>query len=255
MRALAVALVGSIIFSATSGVLTASAEPPSTSTESVSTFHVIGTSVEGRPIEAYRRGTPGGTVVLVIGVIHGDESAGLDIVNKLVTADIPKGVDLWLVPSMNPDGVANNTRTNANGVDLNRNFPYRWGKIGRPGYWQYAGPSRASEPETRAMVKFIREIKPALGIWYHQDLNIISPGTGIDGKLRARYSQLTGIPLKRITGGTYSGIAATWQRNTMSSAYAFVVELGPTPVGDKQIELNTNAVLKVAALLNSLNRK
>lgn len=255
MRALAVTLVASIIFSVTGGAPTVTAETPPVSVESFITTRVIGTSVEGRPIEAYRRGTPGGTVVLVIGVIHGDESAGLDIVNKLVTADIPKGIDLWLVPSMNPDGVANNTRTNANGVDLNRNFPYQWGKIGRPGYWQYAGPSRASEPETKAMVKFIREIKPALGIWYHQDLNIISPGTGIDGKLRARYSQLTGIPLKRITGGTYKGIAATWQRNTMSNAYAFVVELGPTPVGDKQIELNTNAVLEVAALLNSLNRK
>lgn len=255
MRALTVALAGSIMFATVGG---ASAASPSVSTASNITAsitpRIIGTSVEGRPIEAYRRGTPGGTVVLVIGVIHGDESAGLDIVNKLVTADIPKGVDLWLVPSMNPDGVANNTRTNANGVDLNRNFPYQWGKIGKPGNWQYSGPSRASEPETKAMVRFIRQIKPALGIWYHQDLNIISPGTGTDGKLRAHYSQLTGIPLKRITGGTYKGVAATWQRSTMSNAYAFVVELGPTLSAD-QARLNTSAVLDVAALLGSLKKK
>lgn len=254
MRTFAVVLVGSIIFSATGGALIASAESPSVSTESIITSRVIGTSVEGRPIEAYRRGTLGGTVVLVIGAIHGDESAGMDIVNNLKTIDLPNGIDLWLVPSMNPDGVARDIRTNVNGVDLNRNFPFQWSKLGKLGDWQYSGTAKASEPETKAMVRFIREIKPALGIWYHQDLNIISPGTGIEGKLRARYSQLSGIPLKRITGGTYSGIAATWQRKTISNAYAFVVELGPT-LSASQVALNTNAVLNVALLLGSLKGK
>ena len=215
---------------------------------------IIGKSGEGRDIEAFHLGSKGGIVVLVIGVIHGDEDAGLGIIDALRSAEIPTGVDLWLVPSMNPDGVANDTRKNANGVDLNRNFPYRWGKIGKPSYWQYAGTSRASEPETQAMVKFIREIKPDLGIWYHQDLNIISPGTGIEGKLRIRYSQLSGIPLKRITGGTYTGVAATWQRSTIANAYAFVVELGPT-LSSAQVTLNAKAALDVAVLLGTLKEK
>lgn len=255
MRAVVFALVGSIMLTTPGGVLAAPAESTPVSARPIPTPRIIGTSVEGRPIEAYRRGTPGGTVVLVIGVIHGDETAGINIVSKLTAAEIPDGIDLWLVPSMNPDGVANKTRTNANGVDLNRNFPYRWKRIGRPGSWQYSGKARASEPETKALVRFIREIKPALGIWYHQDLNVISPGTGTNGMLRARYSQLSGIPLKRITGGTYWGIAATWQRNAVPEGHAFVVELGPTPVGDRQIDLNTDAVLKIAALLSSLSRK
>lgn len=255
MRAVVFALVGAMMFSTTGGALAASAESSSVSAESIITPRIIGTSVEGRPIEAYRRGTPGGTVVLVIGAIHGDESAGMDVVSNLLTADIPKGIDLWLVPSMNPDGVAHQTRTNANGVDLNRNFPYQWKRINSLGSWQYSGKAKASEPETKAMVKFIRQIKPTLGIWYHQDLNIISPGIGTDGELRARYSQLSGIPLRRITGGTYWGIAATWQRKVIPNAYAFVVELGPTPVSSSHITRNTNAVLNVAALLGSLNGK
>jgi protein MpaA len=253
MRAFTVAVIGSIMFVTAGGALGASAESPPVSTTSIMTSRIIGTSVEGRPIEAYRRGTPGGTVVLVIGVIHGDETAGLDIVSNLMTIDIPTGIDLWLVPTMNPDGVAHRTHTNANGVDLNRNFPYRWKKIFQLGSEQYSGTARSSEPETKAMVKFIREIQPELGIWYHQDLHRISPGVGIDGELRARYSQLTGLPLKRITGGTYWGIAATWQRYTISNSYAFVVELGPTPVGSKQITRNTEAVLNVAVLRRSLN--
>lgn len=252
MRAFAVALVGSIMFVAAGGAPGASADSQPVSTTSIISSRIIGTSVEGRPIEAFRRGTPGGTVVLVIGVIHGDEVAGLGIVNNLMTIDIPAGIDLWLVPSMNPDGAAHVTHTNANRVDLNRNFPYRWRKIFQLGSEQYSGTARSSEPETRAMVKFIREIKPELGIWYHQDLFRISPGTGTDGEIRARYSQLTGIPLKRITGGTYYGIAATWQKNAIPNSYAFVVELGPTPVSPKQITLNTKAVLGVAEFLRSL---
>ena len=78
------------------------------------------------------------------------------------------------------------------------------------------------------MVSFFRSIKPDLGIWYHQDLNMISPGTGFEGRVREKYSQLTGIPLKRITGGTYTGVAATWQRSTFPGVGAFVVELGET---------------------------
>lgn len=247
MRLTAIAIAGSLLLTSAGG---ASAAPVQANFE----LRIIGKSVEGRNIEAYHRGTKGGTVVLVIGVIHGDENAGLDIVDVLRSAQIPIGFDLWLVPSMNPDGVANDTRKNANGVDLNRNFPFRWGKIGKPDFWEYAGPSRASEPETKAMVRFIREIKPDLGIWYHQDLNIISPGTGIEGKLRNRYSQLSGIPLKRITGGTYTGVAATWQRSTLTNGYAFVVELGPT-LSSAQVALNAKAVLDVAVLLGELKGK
>jgi protein MpaA len=247
MRLTALAIAGSLLLASGGSAIAAPAQ---------ANFEkrIIGKSVEGRDIEAYNRGTKGGTVVLVIGVIHGDEDAGLDIVDVLFSAEIPTGVDLWLVPSMNPDGVANDTRKNANGVDLNRNFPFRWGKIGKPDYWQHAGASRASEPETKAMVKFIREIKPDLGIWYHQDLNIISPGTGIDGKLRTRYSQLSGIPLKRITGGIYTGVAATWQRSTLANSYAFVVELGPT-LSSAQAAINAKAIFDVAVLLGTLKKK
>jgi protein MpaA len=187
---------------------------------------VIGTSIEGRPLEAYRMGAKGGAVVVVIGVIHGDEDAGLLITDELLRMRAPSGVELWVVPTINPDGTAADQRGNANLVDLNRNFPYAWAPMGKPGYWQFSGSKRASEPETKAIVRFMREIKPELGIWYHQDLNMISPGTGFEGQVRAQYSRLTGIPLKRITGGTYTGVAATWQRNTFATGGAFVVELG-----------------------------
>jgi protein MpaA len=205
----------------------------------------LGTSAGGLPIDAVRRGTPGGRVVLVIGVIHGDEPAGAAIVDRLAQLDVAGGVDLWTVRAMNPDGLAANDRHNANQVDLNRNFPYEWGPIGQPGDGQYAGTGPASEPETQAMAAFISEIRPDLVIWYHQDLYRINPGTGRNGAIRARYAELTALPLVDITGGTYTGVAATWARHELDPGVAFIVELGPTLSAD-EADLHARAVLTLA---------
>ena len=190
----------------------------------------LGVSVGGRPIVAEQSGTPGGRRVLVIGVIHGDEDAGVAIVDELRAEPVPDGVELWIVESMNPDGQTEQVRSNDNGVDLNRNFPYKWGPIGVPGDSQYAGTGPASEPETQAMINFMTQLQPDITIWYHQDLFVINPSEGRDGRIRARYAELTGLPMGQITGGTYTGIAATWARNEFRPAdgVAFIVELGPT---------------------------
>ena len=108
---------------------------------------VIGHSVKGRPIIALVRGpNDAPRKILVVGCIHGNECAGLAIVAALERAPIVKGVQLWLVPEMNPDGTAADTRQNADGVDLNRNFPYEWEPVSDPTY--YSGPRPLSEPET-----------------------------------------------------------------------------------------------------------
>jgi protein MpaA len=208
----------------------------------------LGYSVEGRPIFAERYGTPGGRRVLVIGVIHGDEDDGLAIIDELRRRTVPDGVELWLVESMNPDGVANQVRHNGNGVDLNRNFPYKWGPIGVPGDSQYAGPGPASEPETQAMVNFMQQLQPDITTWYHQDLFVVNPAQGRDGRIRARYAELTGLPMGEITGGTYTGIAATWARNEFRPAdgVAFIVELGPT-LSPAEAITHADAVLTIAA--------
>jgi protein MpaA len=206
----------------------------------------IGRSVENRPITVIRRGTPGGTKVLAIGAIHGNEAAGIAIIDRLAVEALPEGVELWLVRSMNPDGVARVDRQNANLVDLTRNFPGNWGYLGEPGYWQFAGPGPASEPETRAMVALGDSVLPDLVFWYHQDLFRISPSTGRDGDIRARYAALTGLPLVEVTGGTYTGTAAQWARTVIADdGVGITVELGPT-LGDDEVTAHTTAVLTVA---------
>jgi protein MpaA len=229
-------------------VATALLSPVARASSQVLERRVFGTSIQGRPLEAFRMGDPKGVTVAVVGVIHGNEEAGLLITDQLVNMQIPSGINLWVIPSVNPDGTALDQRGNANKVDLNRNFPFGWARNGQPGYWQYAGPRRASEPETQAVVKFFREIKPALGLWYHQDLNIISPGVGFEGKIRARYGAITGLPMKRITGGRYTGVAATWQKRGLKNSMAFVVELGKT-LSVEQAKVHANAVLDVSMML------
>jgi protein MpaA len=208
----------------------------------------LGYSVEGRPLLAERLGEVGGRRVLVIGVIHGDEDAGVAIIDDLRAQGVPDDVELWVVESMNPDGQAAQDRHNANQVDLNRNFPYNWGPIGVPGDGQYAGTGPASEPETQAMLAFIEELRPDLVIWYHQDLYVIAPSTGRDGQIRERYAALTGLPIGDITGGTYTGVAATWARNELApdGSVAFIVELGPTLSGD-EARIHADAVRTIAS--------
>ncbi len=201
--------------------------------------------MEGRPIDAIERGTKAGIVVLVIGVIHGDEPSGLEVVQGLERAPVPAGIDLWLVPSMNPDGLAAHRRTNAHLVDLNRNFPRRWAPLDQPGQPEYAGPGPASEPETKAVVALISLVRPRLVIWYHQDLNRIAPATGRAGAMRRRYAELTGLPVLPVTGGTYTGTASTWAQAVVKGSVSFIVELGPTLSGE-QAARHASAVLSVA---------
>ena len=186
--------------------------------------------MNGAPLVAERIGDVGGRRVLVIGVIHGDEDAGSAILDDLRSEPVPDGVELWVVDSMNPDGQAAQVRQNANGVDLNRNFPDSWGPIGVPGDSEYAGTGPASEPETQAIVNLVDQLRPDITIWYHQDLFVISPAKGREGRIRQRYAELTNWPMGGISGGTYTGIAATWARHALADqdGVAFIVELGPT---------------------------
>lgn len=249
--------------STTTSSSTTSTSSTSTSTTSTSTTvapftdasndylgeEVIGTSAEGRPIAAMHRGTPGGTVILVVGVIHGNENAGLAIMNELRTMPLPVGIDLWLLDLMNPDGYANDDRHNGNGVDLNRNFPHDWTQIGEPGYWEYSGTGPASEPETQAFIAFTQRIQPELTLWYHQDLYRISPSNRRDGPLREEYARLTGLPIITVSGGTYTGVAATWVRNTLDPSMSFIVELGPTLSTDEAV-VHARAVLAISEMVH-----
>ena len=66
-------------------------------------WHVLGRSVQGRPIPALQVGDPHGKLkAVVVACIHGDEPAGIRVLEALNRSDLPPGLDLWLLPDMQP---------------------------------------------------------------------------------------------------------------------------------------------------------
>jgi murein peptide amidase A len=182
---------------------------------------VIGHSVQGRAITVVRVGDAAASrKVLVVGCIHGNEPAGRGIVADLMRASPAPDTQLLLVRDLNPDGFAHDVRTNAHGVDLNRNSSEHWAGAGaRP--W--------SEPETRAIRDFIVRERPALSLYYHQPFGLVDVPEGGHPQAARRYSELVGLPLKRLS--RRPGSISRWQNARLAAGSAFVVELaaGPLP--------------------------
>lgn len=207
---------------------------------------VIGHSVRGRPIVVFENGTsPARLKVLVVGAIHGDETAGMRIARRLIAGDLPAQTTLLVVPTINPDGVAAHTRGNARGVDLNRNFPYHWRPLAGS---EYSGPGRFSEPETRAAYALILRERPDLTIWFHQPFGLVDRPNG-NPFAAQRFAQLTGLPLIRLPG-PYPGSASRWQNQTFPKGTAFVAEL-PSHVTSSLAKRYTAAVRALSSELAS----
>lgn len=205
----------------------------------------IGTSVEGRTITAVHRWSDGATrPMLVVGSIHGDERAGERVVRRLRAAPLPVGVDLWLVPTMNPDGVAAGRRTNASGVDLNRNFPRHWLRAGA-GTTQWSGPSAASEPETAAVMALLREVRPRTTMVFHQPLYGVDSYRAKSMTLVRRLGRETGLPVRSFDcGGVCHGTLTDWH-NARLPGRAVTVELGRS-ASDDEVARVARGLLRVA---------
>lgn len=150
--------------------------------------------------------------VLVIGVFHGDEPDGEYLINRYLQEYNPTQNKLLFVPCLNPDGKAKNKRTNANDVDLNRNFPTsNWEKSTVKDAY-YGGEKPASELETQFLVYILEKYKPDLIITLHEPYKIIN----YDGPAKAiaeEFSKLTSYSIQSDIGyptpgsfGTYCGI-------------------------------------------------
>ena len=124
--------------------------------------------------------------VLVIGGIHGDELSSTSLVFHWIAQAHhgAAGMDWRFLPALNPDGLLlpRPSRVNANGVDLNRNFPTpRWAKEA-PVYWaqrtrkdprRYPGRTALSEPESRFVVETMATWKPDLIVAVHAPYGVL----------------------------------------------------------------------------------
>jgi protein MpaA len=187
---------------------------------------VFGHSVQGRALVARVLGpSSAARKIVLVGCIHGDECAGRAILAAAGHRAVPANVQLWLVPTLNPDGEAAGTRHNSRGVDLNRNFPYRWRPVPGPTY--YSGPGPRSEPETRAAMRLIARVRPEATVVYHQHEDLVDMAGG-DRALARRYAELAGLRATCLPflPGTESG----WSNHSFAGTTSFVVELPAGPV-------------------------
>ena len=189
---------------------------------------VVGHSVEGRPILAWHLGEPGrphAARVLLIATMHGNEAAPRQILTTLRDGAQVDGVDLWVVPTYNPDGLARGTRRNAHGVDLNRNYPYHW--VDLDGSYE-SGPKPASEPETRAMMRFLADVRPQWILSFHQPLHGVDTDTKRP-RFARRVARALHLPVSSFTcGGVCHGTMTGWY-NSHFRGTALTVEYGAHP--------------------------
>jgi hypothetical protein len=230
---------------------------------------VIGTSVQGRPIEAIEiaagvgRRDDGRPVHLEIGLTHGREwptgELVMEFARELAASDAPRLRALRartrtvLIPVLNPDGFAISRaedptrRTNARGVDLNRNFGAFWGGPGAsddPASETFRGAAPYSEPEARALRAFsaarqvtvVNSLHTYGGAVLHQpgfaqvDAPGLPAGSRLPGSRRftalgARMAAAAGYEsLPAHAFGDITGAAEDWNYFTQFS-FAFTTEL------------------------------
>ena len=125
--------------------------------------------------------------ILLIGGIHGDEKTAFAIVFQWIDKLNKQGGNEFhwkIAPAINPDGLLAQkpTRVNANGVDLNRNFPTpNWNKEA-PQYWRektksdprrFPGKAALSEPESRWIFNQIEQFQPDVIISVHAPFGVL----------------------------------------------------------------------------------
>jgi protein MpaA len=166
----------------------------------------IGRSVEGRPLSLYVFGDEHAALgtTLILGGIHGNEPTSAGVCRELialltVTPEVCAGRCVAILPEANPDGLARRLRTNANLVDLNRNFPAgNWQKTRRSGF--FGGDAPNCEPETQALVALLDRLKPARIVSVHA---MWQPCNNYDGPaevLATRMSEHNGYPVRASIG-------------------------------------------------------
>ena len=167
------------------------------------------TTLDNNNIQLYKAENPDAvstSTVLIIGVFHGDEPEGEYLIDCLIN-DIKESPSLLAssiilyIPCLNPDGNAQNTRENANGIDINRDFPTK----------NQLNINKHPEIETQFMLDILNEYTPDRILAFHAPYGVINYDGPAD-EIAENMSKLNGYPVQIDIGyptpgsfGTYAG--------------------------------------------------
>lgn len=144
-------------------------------------------SVKGRAIYTRDVGPVAAPLrVLVVGAMHGDELSSASLaLHWLRLAQTEAAPVYWrFIPALNPDGLFGRParRVNANGVDLNRNFPTPNWALESAIYWEkrvrkdprrWPGKRALSEPESRFLFDQMQIFRPDLVVSIHAPYGVL----------------------------------------------------------------------------------
>lgn len=222
---------------------------------------VIGTSVAGRPIETVRFGAGPSVRVIVAGIHGGNEWNTTALADELIQyikenpQVMPEDVSLYIIRSLNPDGLARalnpDGRVNDHGVDLNRNWDADWQQYwDRTGCWSLrpttAGEYPNSEPETLTLIHFLLGNPADALISYHSAaLGIFPAGYPphpTSEKLAQQIAAVTDYAYPPVdTGCRYTGSMVDWA--ALQGIPSVDLELSTHDSTDFEMNLRVLAVL------------
>jgi hypothetical protein len=165
--------------------------------------------MDSKPLEGAQLGK--GQRVLAMALIHGDEFESGSVARRWMqrVADISARNHWRIIPLVNPDGWVKGVRTNANGIDLNRNFPSKDWEKNALAAWKsgkdhgdarkFPGNTPGSEKEVRCISKHIEEYKPDFVVSVHTPYGLLD----LDGPMEIDLPELPFLSWKRL--GTFPG--------------------------------------------------
>jgi protein MpaA len=177
---------------------------------------LYGRSRLGVPLEVWR---PAGACRLLIhAAIHGEEAETTFALSRALRQLTEPSPHCAVVLAVNPDGLLRGTRGNARGVELNRNFPTSdWQPYPVPhrstledprDVLLSPGPEPGSEPETKALIALIHELRPEVVIALHAPLACIDDAH--QSPLGRWLAERTGMEFVSDVGYPTPGSFGTW---------------------------------------------
>lgn len=181
---------------------------------------IYGYSVYGTPLQIWMP-EHNNVDVLVFAGIHGEEPDSTVLLSRALRSLRQPPGSCAVILCANPDGVQLGTRGNANGVDLNRNFPStNWTAAPVTHNWNFDSNSRVtlspgsrpcSEPESLALQQVIERLRPEYVVSVHSPLGLIDDPENTN--LGAVFSARSGLPRTVLANESTPGSFGSWTRD------------------------------------------